>query len=566
MSDEGYDGVMKRMGILLAVALFARTSNAAETGPWADRLVWIFGFDLASPADVTEIEGILKKGAAHGLNGVVLSAGLDWLIDRGADFDRGLDRVVEICTENRLELIPAVFSFGYGGPFLGQNRNLAEGLPVRDALFIAGDDGYARLSPDHEVGIANGGFEEHEGNRFAGHGFHDAPGEISFADGEVFRSGKCSIRFENLASNEWGHGRVSQEIKVRPNRSYRLSLMVRTQGLKPAGCFRMIALAPGEGERDLLQRTFDVPETTEWRQVTAVLNSGDYDSARLYCGAWEGKEGKFWVDDWRIEELGPQHVLRRSGTPVSVKGEDGKTYKEGKDFARLEDEDVNLWQVESPAPDLKLLPGGGITPGTRLRVSWYHPVIIYQSQVGVCMAEPEIYEIAEKGAKAMIERLRPRRVLLNMDEIRTAGTCEACGGRDMAKLLGDSVSRIAAILRRGSPKLGVYVWSDMFDPNHNARPDYYFVKGDYTGSWNHIPKDLGIAIWGGDVNEKSFDFFSREGFPIMGACYYDAPNLDQVKDWIRAGRSHPNVRGFMYTTWERKYGLLPDFCDLLRQP
>ncbi len=559
-----YPGGVGRAAIVIAMALLGQAAGAGTAGPWQDRLVWIFGFDLAKPADVDEIEGILEQGAAHGLNGIVLSAGLDWLIDRPLEFDQGLDRVVAICKENNLELIPSAFSFGYGGAFLGRNRHLAEGLYVKDALFIAGDDGFARLKPDPEVAIANGDFEAHDGNLFAGFGFHDAPGKISFADTEVFHGGACSIRFQNLASDKWGHGRISQEIKVHPHRAYRISVWVKTEGLKPEGCFRMIALAPGEKERDLLIRNFSVPGTSDWMRVSAVLNSRGYDTVKLYCGVWDGKEGKFWLDDWNIEELGPQHVLRRPGTPISVRREDGKKFGEWRDFVRIEDPDMDLWQVDSPAPELKLMPKGKIKPGDRLRVSWYHPMIIYHSQVGVCMAEPEIYRIAKKGAKALIERLHPKRVLLNMDEIRMGGTCEACGGKDMAKLLGESISRIGGILRDESSGLEIYVWSDMFDPNHNARPDYYHVEGDYTGSWKYLPKDWHVAIWGGEIEEKSFDFFTNEGYSIMGACYYDAPDLKQVEAWIQAGRDRPNVRGFMYTTWERKYDLLPDFLDLLR--
>lgn len=555
---------MRKTGILMAMAMLAQTSSGLAGEEWTDRLVWLFGFDLAKEADLVEMDRILTGGAKHGLNGAVLSAGLDWLIDRPDEFNRGLDRVIEICRKNDLELIPSVFSFGYGGPFLGRNRNLAAALPVKDALFIAGAGGTARLEPDPPVEIRNGGFEEFEGNRFRGYGFHDAPGSISFADTRVFRSGKASIRFENLASDRWGHGRVNQRIEVHPDRAYLVSLWVKTEGLKPAGCFRMIALAPVEGERELLSRTFRVPETTGWMKVEAVLNPGEFSEVTVYCGAWDGKEGKFWVDDWKIEELGPQNVLRRPGTPVTVRSDDGKTvYREGRDYARLEDPQLHPWRI-NPAPDLKLVEGGRIKPGDHLRVSWYHPMIIYDSQVGTCMAEPELLEIAETGAKALGARLKPKRVLLNMDEIRVAGGCAACGGRDLAKLLGESVSRIARIVRKHSPGAEVCVWSDMFDPHHNARPNYYHVRGDYTGSWKHLSKDLVIAIWGGEANERSFDFFAKEGFPVMGACYYDAPDLAQVKDWIRLGRKHGNVRGFMYTTWEKKYDLLPEFLDLLR--
>ena len=104
----------------------------------------------------------------------------------------------------------------------------------------------------------------------------------------------------------------------------------------------------------------------------------------------------------------------------------------------------------------------------------------------------------------------------------------------------------------------------MLDPNHNAHGDYYLVEGDYTGSWNHIPKDLIIAVWGGQPREKSLKFIADQGFRTLVACYYDADNLDEEKNWMQLARPLPKVQGFMYTPWQRKYSLLPAFGDLLR--
>jgi hypothetical protein len=47
------------------------------------------------------------------------------------------------------------------------------------------------------------------------------------------------------------------------------------------------------------------------------------------------------------------------------------------------------------------------------------------------------------------------------------------------------------------------------------------------------------------------------------ACYYDADDLGDVRGWLDLARPTPGVRGFMYTPWTRKYGLLPAFGDLL---
>jgi hypothetical protein len=115
-----------------------------------------------------------------------------------------------------------------------------------------------------------------------------------------------------------------------------------------------------------------------------------------------------------------------------------------------------------------------------------------------------------------------------------------------------------------NPGIQVYIWSDMLDPNHNAHGDYYLVDGDFTGSWKYVPKDLIIAVWGGAPRPKSVQFFAEQGFSMLIACYYDADDLDNVKGWMEAVKGVPGVRGFMYTPWTKKYGLLEDFGRLIR--
>ena len=153
---------------------------------------------------------------------------------------------------------------------------------------------------------------------------------------------------------------------------------------------------------------------------------------------------------------------------------------EGRDYAPLEDPQYSPYRVDHEATPLKLLPGSRIEDGQRLRVSWYHSLAINRSQVNVCMAEPEVYEIFDHEAALLAERLHPRRVFLNMDEVRMGGTCKACAGRNMGELLGECITRQVQILRRHLPEVEVYVWSDMLDPHHNAHGDYYLVKGDFT--------------------------------------------------------------------------------------
>lgn len=552
-------GGMKVRCLWLCVVLGSLPNALAA--PYPDRWVWIFGWNLSKDSDVAEISEVLDTASRHGLNGAVLSAGLDTLCKKSADYFRRLEAVQAACARNKLELIPAVFSVGYGGAALAHDRHLAEGLPVEDALFVV-QGNEARLVPDPPVRIVNGGFEDFTGHRFKGFNFHDQPGQVSFADTQVKHSGQASLRLENFTANPHGHGRVMQEVRVRPRRCYRLSLWVKTEGLQPTSAFQVSVLA---GKRSLAPRTFNLRSTSDWTKLVTVFNSLNFDSVRLYAGLWGGKAGKVWLDDWAIEEVGPLNGLRRPGTPVSVRNEDGATtYVEGRDYAPLVDPDYSPYRVDRPAPALKLLPGSRIQEGQRLRVSWYHPMVIHESQITVCMAEPALYEFFEHEARLLAERLAPRRVLLNMDEIRMGGSCRACRGRNMAELLGECITRQVQALRRYSPNAEVLIWSDMLDPNHNAHGDYYLVEGDYTGSWRHVPKDLIMAVWGGKPRETSLLFFADQGFRTLIACYYDADDLAEVKGWLELARQTPNVRGFMYTPWRKKYGLLGAFGDLLR--
>lgn len=549
------------LATLAAAGLALAEAIPSAAAPAPDRFVWIFGWGLNRDRDVEEVSKVLAAAAAHGLNGAVVSFGLDSLCKHDADYLRRLEAIRQTCERNKLELIPSVFSVGYGGGLLAHNPNLAEGLPVVDAPFlVSGNE--ARHIPDSAASIVNGGFEAFSGNKFPGFGFHDEPGQISFADTNTAHSGRAAVRLENFGADPHGHGRVMQSVRVTPQRCYRVSMWVKTDGLRPASAFRCMVLA---GDHDLAPRQFNLPATTDWRKISFLFNSLNHEQVNLYAGLWEGKAGKVWLDDWTIEDTGPVNVLHRPGTPVTVRSEvGGTTFTAGRDYAPLAAPDFNVWRGDSTPAILKLLPGSRIKDGDRLRVSWYHPMLIHDSQVTTCMAEPELYEIFDHEAKLLAERLHPRRVLLGTDEVRMGGSCRACGGRDMAQLLGECVSRQAAAIQRYSPNARIYVWSDMFDPNHNAHPNYYLVQGDFTGSWKQVSTNLVMAVWGGAPREKSLRFFAEQGFPVLIACYYDADTLAAVKDWMALARLQPNVRGFMYTPWTKRYDLLPAFGDLLK--
>jgi len=524
---------------------------------------WVYvSRSLHSDSDVTDIKSIVKTASEHGLNGMVLAAGLDRLDHQPPHYFARLEHVKQICKDYNIEIIPIVFSVGYGGSVLSGDRNLAAGIPVKDALFVV-ENRKARFVPDPHVKLVNGGFEEYEGDRLKGYRFHDRPGGVSFVDKDVFKSGQASLRFENFGRYEHGHARVMQEVEVRPHRCYKLSCWVKTDALQPEGAFRMSVLS-SQG-RNLAPWDPAVPSTTDWRKIVMGFNSLDYDRLRVYVGVWGGKTGRFWVDELKVEEVGLLNVLRRPGTPVTVRSEEpAVTYEEGRDYAAIKDTRLNFRFDRDPAV-IEILPGGRIKNGRRLRVSYYHGMAINRGQVTACMSEPKVYEIWREQAGLIHKHLAPDRYLLSMDEIRAGGACRACKerGMTMAQILGDCITKQVRLIRYVNPDAEILIWSDMLDPNHNAHGNYYLVDGDFTGSWNYIPKDLVIVCWYYNKRVESLRFFSSLGLRTMAGAYYDGDTLDNPRGWLEVLDKTPEACGIMYTTWRNKYELLAPFGDLV---
>ena len=560
--------VMRYLTLVLFVTLSGsecqgQHRKASLTGEYPYRWVYV-SRSLQRDSDLVDIKNIVKTASESGLNGMVLAAGLDRLDGRDADYFTRLKQIRQLCKQRNFEIIPIVLSVGYGGSVLAQDKNLAAGLPVKDALFVV-ENNQAHFVPSSLTKITNPGFEQYEGNSLKGYNFHDRPGEVSFIDTRVFNSGRASLRFENFGNYEHGHARVMQEVKVDPQRCYRVSCVVRTESLEPEGAFRIMVLS--QDGRNLAPWDPRVPSTSDWREVTMGFNSLGCDRVRIYLGAWGGQSGRFWIDELRVEEVGLLNVLRRPGTPVTVQDEQtGQVYKENKDYAPIADPQLNFRFDHEPVA-IEIPPGSKIRNGRRLKVSYYHGIAINRGQVTVCMSEPKVYEIWDKQIRLLHEHLAPSRYLLSMDEIRAGGACQACKKRSatMAQILGDCITEQVGIIRDVNPEAEVLVWSDMLDPSHNAHADYYLVDGDFAGSWNYVPEDLVIVCWYYEKRAESLAFFSSLGFRTLAGAYYDGDTLDNPSGWLDVLEGTPGASGIMYTTWRNKYDLLAPFGNLVTE-
>ena len=519
---------------------------------------WFFCFGhRRSRENVAKIKVLVDTAADHGLNGMVLSSFGPDSISRWPEKDVELLReVADHCRKRRIELIPTGFSAGYGGGALGHDRDFAAALPAEISLVARGGKAVPVPGPNM---LKNGGLEEHRNGRFTGYGFHDAPGKVTFVDTDVKISGKTSIRFDMAAANQHGHGRIMQAVTIRPGRAYRLSCRVRTRDLQPASGFKVMILA---GRKTLASLDPGLEPTADWRTVKMDFINRKETEVRAYAGAWGGKSGKFWLDDLELREYADLgDIVRREGTPLELRSAEREAkFVEGKDFKEIR----NLRSLAH----LTLTPGTSIRDGEKLTLSCYKTPYVTHSwgrQISLCMSNPKLYEHWAAEAKKLHEVLGYRKFLLAMDEIRNGGGCRSCreSGKSMAEILGSCVTRQREIFRKIDPGIEVMIWSDMLDPAHNARADYYGVVGDFSGSWKHVPRDVTVMCWYHRIREKSLAHFAREGFRTCGAAYYDAKDLTNPREWLESLKKTPGARGIMYTSWRKKYELLGAFGDLV---
>lgn len=534
---------------------------------------WVYVMtNLQVKENADRLVELIGRAAKVGYNGVVLADYKLNILDMVPDhYFPNVQRVRRAAAAAGVEIIPTVFPVGYSNGLLAHDPNLAEGMPVEKAPFVVrGREAVLDVRP--EVALANGDLEDADGDRFLRYGYQDEPGKVTFADRRVAHHGRASCRIDASAPTG-GVRRLIQRVAVRPHAAYRFSAWVKTEGLSEPNAFRLLAIGAGEPGRSLTFHEGGIEPTQDWRRVEVVFNTLGHDSVNVYAGLWGGGKGTLWIDELELAELGLVNVLRRPGCPLVVTSDDGRTvYEEGRDFAPVADPKLGRVPYageyefdHAPAP-LRLTPASRLRDGQKLRVSWYHPVLTHGSQIMLCPSEPKTYELLRDQARRVDALLKPKTYFMSHDEIRVMNWCRACTRRRLTpgQILADNARQCTAIVKAVNPRAEVVVWSDMFDPRHNAVKGYYLVNGTLDGSWQGLDPSVVVANWNGGKMRESLHFFADRGHRQVIAGYYDADDLSGFTRWDQAARDVRGVVGFMYTTWQSKYRLLDDYGRALR--
>jgi hypothetical protein len=275
-----------------------------------------------------------------------------------------------------------------------------------------------------------------------------------------------------------------------------------------------------------------------------------------------------------LRVVGGVNMLRRDGCPLRVTSRDGSlVYEEERDFERWEYPQMGRvpwpggYEAVHPEPPIVLTPDSRIRDGERLKVSYYHTRHVMERNVCACLTSEELFTHIEHNVRFVDKLFQPRKYLMNHDEIRIAGwdELENRPGVSSGDLLAENVRRCTQIIREVNPEAEILVWSDMFDPHHNAVDNYWHTRGTMRGSWEGVAPDVVIANWNRFRADESLAFFAGRGHRQLIAGYFDNPRVEeQLHHWLQSADDVEGIQGVLYTTWNGDYRKLESFMQALR--
>ncbi len=530
-----------------AALLGGRATQSFAAEPVATKQIWLYSpTNLLVDENIDKLDSLWRRAAKAGYTHIYLTdTKFNSLQNMPKSYFKNVERVKRLAAELHLELVPGVFPIGWSNALLHNDPNLAEALPVKDALFVV-KNGEARLVADPPVSLPS----TTDLKRW------------SWKDDWV----QADAGAARLSEPKGRVGRLVQTVKVTPFRQYHISVRIKTRDFRGHPEVKVLA-----DDQALNYNDLDVKPTQDWTVHHTVFNSLTHDKVNIYFGCWDGRSGSLWYADAKLEEVGLVNVVRRPGAPLTVRRDEDSPDKllvEGRDFEPVADPKMGQvpyqgeYEVWHEGPPIRT----SLPDGTRLRVSYYHPMIIYGGSVMIALSEPKTLELLRDSARRVNAAFGAKAYFMEHDEIRIFNWDKASLDRhlDAGALLADNVRACTKILHDVAPDARLYIWSDMFDPTHNAVKNYYLVRGSIVGSWEGVDPSITMADWGYDKRDESLKFFAGRGHHLLIAAYYDAP-LENTRKWLDSAQKVPGVDAVMYTTWQNNFSDIERFAETVKQ-
>jgi hypothetical protein len=537
-----------------------------------------------NPAEPMHSEALIDQAVDAGYTGLALwDAACNHLNKPGFDPSM-LQTVMQYAVAQGLQVLPDTAPFGYSNDgMLYEDGNLAEGMAVVGTQFTvaaggAAADGGNVLAPINSLPpVVNGDFEGGETGWFS---LGDPRVSLDTTASDCYSGNACAEISGSATATD--NARLEQGLTLTPWRLYHIQFWMSTNSLAGNNLeVEVLDFSNPSNTVTLMDSVVDAASaTTGWTEYDLAFNSRDSTAVGLYLGMWGGNQGTVWIDDILAEETSLVNVLRRDGTPVSVYS-GSTTYTEGTDYSTIIDPalpqttgDYENWHTP---PTVTVPVGSQLQLGQTVSANYYTVIPLAGGQVGSCLSEPAVQTWLATNSTLITQSFPAGTgVFLGYDEMRQVNSCALCRSKNMTagQLLAWNVQQTWATV--GSTIAGpAYVWSDMFDPYHNAIPAYqyvYPVEGDLTGSWLGLQPGFIIMNWNLGNLTESLGWFAGtqagepQSFQEIIAGYYDSGDgAGSATSELQSATGIPGVIGMMYTTWEGDYSQMGAFATAARQ-
>jgi hypothetical protein len=542
------------------IAAFAQTSAP---------VLWYWQYAYPeSPTDVATIEAQIDLAFSYGYTGVSFwSPALNFMGStvHPANNVAYMQQIVSYAQSKSMQTMGTTSAYGYSDNGLVNNPNWAEGEHITGSQFTVNASATALAPVNSFGGLANPGFESGMTGWFS---YGDSNMGI---DTTVAHSGNASGYITNAA----GDSRFQQTLAVIPWRQYHGRMWIKTSNFQG---FAQIEVWDPTSNILMFNTTIGQQSTEDWTELDFTFNSRGSTQPSLLFGVWGGSTGTIWFDDVFVEETSLVYVLRRSGTPLTVYNpvNPSTVFSEGSDFNPIADPQLAsgaLYPFSGfyHTPGTVTLPATtSLQPGQTVAIDYYAVQPVQATgDVGMCLTEPGAQSFLQQNAQALVSDLPGMNYLLSYDEMRHMNSCALCKAKNLTpgQLLASHVTATYNMYHSLAPSASYYIWSDMFDPYHNAVNDYYFVEGNIAGSWAGVPSGVTIMNWNLGNLATSLTWFSGLNsqqpthYNQIIAGYYDSGNgAAAATQELQQAAGIPGVAGLMYTTWIPDYSQLQQFA------
>jgi hypothetical protein len=545
--------IMGRFMILLAAAL-----ALTQLPPYR----WVYlQTNFFVENNVNQAIALTQRAAKAGYNGIVIADSKLQNQDPFPDFYvKNMQRFLAAARESNVEVYPAVLPVGYADGMLFRNPQLVESMPCRHVAFTVRD---GRLTQDTSERYSNGSLAQWRGDRVEGCEFQDGAGVTSFRDDTNQYDGMPSLRMQdpgNLKDTS-GNCRLVKRVNLEPWRQYRLTFYLKTRDFVSAGSVNAAILDPNGG-RSIPTQSLSVKPTQDWTKQTLVFNSENLTSVLIYIGVWNGAMGELWLADISLRDAGFLNVNRRPTCAFALTDAAGHPLSEGSDVETVSD--PHFGNIPGPGsfdmthdiPQPEVL-GNRLKEGDTVYADYFVAATVMDNQPAICLSDPATPIMEQREIEKIEGLMHPPGFFLSQDEMRTIGWDTPCerSGKTPGQLVAADIKRSIGFLYGKK----AFVWSDMFDPFHNAVANYYLANGSLEGSWLGLRPGTVIVNWNSGKQDESLRFFASHGFGQILAGYYDGP-VDNIKPWIGKAKQTGSYLGVMYTTWVGNYNDLEAFA------